>query len=486
MPTISRRDALTYVLASSVDTRKLGAKADGIADDTIALQRAINQTPSGGTLILHGRYAISAPIIIDKPITIAGLGQGFPVYTYDDDFTVRMTQAGQSAFILRANDHNFPFFPGHHGVFGICFRDLKIVGPNKTNRTGSGIQIDTSLYGGDLHVRGLLFENIGIRYFDTAIDTVGIAYLNNYYSVRLMACNTGLRASRGHASDSGGQTRLYSCEIIGTKVCIEWDYAGGTLSLFGCTLSESEFGLKAHSSAGLAIFGCEFESLRGDSKSAGIYLNIKNPDNPNSDSSRTIIGNKFLSSTHDIYIEKTSRASAGGGVRYPMLIDGNSFGSPIALRADPTLDQPGLVFGASNTGPNGLISEGQLVDFKGTNMMQTLRHVHAIQRQSDVLQLTGSGAKSAKLHWFELEPKKVLNFQQIERYAVDMETGERGAIICQILLGDKVVADISGMGITSASVTNDTDKMQNYSLVARDQQKGRTYLVILKFQIIDG
>ncbi len=480
---MSRRLMLVQAMASSVDVRQLGAKGNGIADDTAALQRAIDRTPSGGTLVLNDAYSISASLIIDKPMTITGDGQGFPVYTYDEDFTIRMTRAGVPAFILRANDKNFPFFQGHHGVFGIAFRNMKIIGPEKNNRTGVGIAVDPRPYQGDLHIRGLEFENITIRYFDVAIDLSGIAYLNNFYSTRLMTCNTGIRATRGKASDSGGQTRLYGCEIIACKTCLEWDYAGGTLSLFGCTLSESEFGLKVHESAGLAVFGSEFESLRGDAKSAGIYINIKNPDNPNSDASRTIVGNKFLASTHDIYIEKSSPAFAGGGINYPTLIDGNSFGSDIALRSDPALDQAGFVFGASNSGPGGQVGESQITGFKGVNLATAYRTMQVQKPPMRWLQLAGKGKKPATLHWFGLDPGQEMHFSQIERYALDMETGERSDVMCRIFSGDKMVAELSGLGMTSARIVNDGQKPVKYRLVASEPIAGRSYLISLHYLV---
>jgi hypothetical protein len=480
MVDFSRRAILAQAAVSAIDARKFGAKADGVTDDTVALQLAIDKTPSGGGLVLPGKYVISSPLIVDKPMTITGLNQGFPVYSYDDDYTIRTSKPDIAAFVLRADDKKFPYFMGQHGVFGITFRDLKIIGYDRLKRSGSGITVDTAPYAGDLHIRGLVFDNINIRYFDTAIDLIGIAYLNNFFGVRLMQCNTGIRATRGRASDSGGQTRLYGCEIIATKTCIEWDYAGGSLSLFGCTLSESEFGLKAHENAILAIFGCEFESLKGDAKSAGIYINIKNPQNPNSDASRSIIGNKFLSSTHDIYIEKTSPAFASG-VNYPVLIDGNAFGSPIALRSDPSLDQPVFVFGASNSGPGGHVADNQIVGFQGFNMARAVRKMHMPNNASRSLHLQGEGSKESILHWFDIEPGKTMHINRIERYTLNMKTGDRGSVMCQIVDGTKIVADLSGNGISEINVVNNSGKPKRYKLIANDQGFDSKYFIMMQY-----
>lgn len=480
---VSRRSFLSQVLASSVDVRKLGAKADGISDDSAAIQQAIDLTPSGGLLFLPGRHIVAKSLIIIKPITISSTGSGFPVYSHDEDFTIKAGKPDISVFVLRANDQGFPYFPGYHGVFGVAFCDMKIVGAVRLGRSGKAIEVDTTPYEGDNHVRGLTFDNVNIRYFDTAIELIGISYLNNFFCVRLMQCNTGIRAARGRASDSGGQTRLYGCEIIATKVCMDWDYAGGSLSLFGCTLSESEFGLKAHENAPLTITGCEFESLKGDPKSAGIYIHIKNAENPNSDVHRTILGNKFLFSTHDIYIEKSSSAFAGGGVRYPMLVDGNSFGSPIALRSDPDLDQACFVFGGSNAGPGGSVQPSQIVDFAGFNAAAAYEQQHELQKRHRHLQLEGTDSRSQILHWFELKSGQTLHLLSVERYTLNIQTGDALPMTFQIFSLNKLIADLSGVGITSSSITNTSNKTERYKMVGNSRNTNMLYRVILTYRI---
>lgn len=63
-------------LAESVSVLDFGAAGDGVTDDTVAIQNAINATAYGGTLhIPAGSYLVSASLeVINKPIRIVGDG----------------------------------------------------------------------------------------------------------------------------------------------------------------------------------------------------------------------------------------------------------------------------------------------------------------------------------------------------------------------------------------------------------------------------
>jgi hypothetical protein len=59
----------------TVDVRDLGAKGDGITDDTAALEAALKQAAPGGTLLLAaGTYSISRTLEIPEDIAVQGVG----------------------------------------------------------------------------------------------------------------------------------------------------------------------------------------------------------------------------------------------------------------------------------------------------------------------------------------------------------------------------------------------------------------------------
>jgi hypothetical protein len=60
-----------------VEVIRAGAAGDGRSDDTAAILRAIEQTPTGGVVFFPpGRYRVTGEILIDRPVSLAGAGRG--------------------------------------------------------------------------------------------------------------------------------------------------------------------------------------------------------------------------------------------------------------------------------------------------------------------------------------------------------------------------------------------------------------------------
>jgi hypothetical protein len=353
-----------------VNAKAFGAKGDGIANDTAAIQAAVAACPSGGTLLLPpGKYKITDQILLTKPITVkgGGISNVFGDYTAssDDYFAgVWQTTAGKPAFKLVASLGNYAF--NAYGILGVNFQDLQIVGPSSSSYAVAAITTDTTVNAGDYHIRHCHLTNVAIRYFTTGVDFTGIAYLNVFTDCLVYACTTGIKIAKGAASDNGGQTRFFGCTVAlcGTCVSLNEDGSAGSFAFFGCTLSESQYGIRAHEECVLTVTGCEFESLTNSGTGAGIYVEIKEA-NPNSGAAKTIVGNKFLTNDADIWVNKTTSAFAGGGFAWPMLIDGNTLNSTTALKVTvPSghvgLDSPQFVLGAANAGTSGPLASSQV------------------------------------------------------------------------------------------------------------------------------
>jgi len=347
-------------LRESVSVLDFGADPTGATDSKIAIQAAIDACPEGGCVVVPtGTYTIDDELIIDKAITIRGDGPGKWIDSLGGSI-VRQTNAAKNVFTLRASQAQYAF--GQYGLNNVNFQDLAITGPSDSSLSVRGIGCDTTVNGGDYHIRECTFTNLEVRYFNTGIELVGICYLNDFYGGVISQCDTGFALYQGLASDRGGQTRFFGTTIdLITDACIRWntDTTSGDLSLFGCTLADAQYGLIANEESSLMISGCSFENLKKPPSAfgAGIYIEI-NEANPSSDNNKTIVGNKFLLSDCDIWINCVNASTVGGQFNWPMLIDGNTLLSPEALRITmPVGSRPmsssQFVLGASNAGLNG-------------------------------------------------------------------------------------------------------------------------------------
>lgn len=336
-----------------------------------AIQAAINACPQGGTVLIpNGTFQIDDALIIDKAMTIRGLGPGKFMESLGGSIIKQMNTA-KNAFTLRASLAQWAF--GQYGLNNVNFENFAIEGtsgyPAAKNYAARGIGCDTTVNGGDYHIRECTFTNMEVRFFSTGIELIGICYLNDFYGGVISWCDTGFALYRGLASDRGGQTRFFGTTIdLITDACLRWntDTDSGDLSLFGCTLADAAYGLISNEQATLMISGCSFENLRKTGNlGAGIYIEIKEL-NPASDAVKTIVGNKMLLSDVDIWLNCTNASTSGGNFNWPMLIDGNTLLSAEAIRitmpvGSLPMSSSQFVVGASNAGSNnGLLAASQI------------------------------------------------------------------------------------------------------------------------------
>jgi hypothetical protein len=373
---------LTYAdkAAQTINTKDFGAVCNDVVDDTAAMQRAVDATPTGATLhVQAGRCKITAAIRVAKAIRIAGAGRGPYSLATDVNATyagslIHQVTAGANAFTLVPQATGNAYRWGY-GITDVQFESLNIQGPSTGAYGGSGIGTDKAINQGDYHLRQLSFRDLNVQYFANGIELTGIAYLNNFYQVSVSYSTTGIRIARGAASDLGGQTRFFGITIVATDTALSLneDTLGGSFAVFGSTLSESKYGIRANEETLLTVQGCEFETLRNSGTGAGIYIPLTEG-NPNTQGTKTIVGNKFLSSDADIWIDKKTTAYSGGGFHWPMLIDGNEMLSTLALKVTVPaghtgIDSPAFVIGAANAGiNNGRFADSQIsAAFMGTD-----------------------------------------------------------------------------------------------------------------------
>lgn len=370
-------------LREVISIKDFGADPGASASvNTAAIQAAINAAPQGGAVLIpNGTFQINDALVIDKALTIYGEGPGKFMETLGGSI-IKQINTAKNAFTLRASLAQWAF--GQYGLNNVNFENFAIEGtsgyPAAKNYAARGIGCDTTVNGGDYHIRECTFTNLQVRFFSTGIELVGICYLNDFYGGVISWCDTGFALYRGLASDRGGQTRFFGTTIdLITDACLRWntDTDSGDLSLFGCTLADAQYGLISNEQATLMVSGCSFENLKKTGNlGAGVYIEIKEA-NPASDAAKVFIGNKMLLSDVDIWLDCTNAATIPGAFNWPMLIEGNTLLSPEALRISMPvgafpMSSSQFVLGASNAGANnGQLAPSQIsTNFAGFNALQ--------------------------------------------------------------------------------------------------------------------
>jgi hypothetical protein len=445
-------------------------------DDTLTIRAAIAAAPAGSRVVLGRGHTITDTITIDKPLTLVGGGKGHPTWVSsgsnvdDNDYTIRLTTSNKTAILLSANATNFPYYSPQVAAMGVTIRDMKILGPgNQASASldsfGSGIATDLSLVGTNpsLHYREIVLDNVTVRFFNIGLNFQGICYINKFHDVVVSNVNIGYYSAAGGANDTGGQTRMYGCTFLfHAQWGIKWNYTGSTLSLFGCTVSEGNGGIWLNEEAGFYMSGCEIENnktnnfLPNNASAAGLYINIAEA-NPNSDAVRYVVGNKFLSNTKDIWIEKTV-AGWTSGINYPMVIDGNALMSSIAVQCDTGIDQSSMVFGASNSGNNnGRIADSQLVNFAGSDLRDFPYKTLKRRGSGYPVNYQGTPTGSVNLAVAVVPNNSTLYLEDIERYTFSTPSGNRStAQLLVINQSNAELINLAGNGITPSAFWKNT------------------------------
>lgn len=370
--------ALDYMTAAQVADVRAGTLT---LDVTAAVQAAVTATAPGGTLTFPwGKYKLSDEIRLPNTIRIQGVGPGAFMNTLGP--CIKQTNVAANAFTLVAAIGNFAF--GQYGIVGNVFDNINIEGPSSGTLGLTGIGVDTSINGGNFHIRENTFTNVNVRYFTTDIALVGIAYLNRWYGGVISQCVTGVQIAKGAAPTAGGQTRFYGttfdfCTSVGLS--FNEDTTGGDVACFGCTFADGQRGISTQDESQLTLSGGNhFETLVGTAggfgvgKGCGVYvLTPAAKANPNNGGNRTITGNTFLSNDADVWFDFQATTGSQSIFNYPATIDGNVMQSALAIKltapAGTLFGSPLFVIGESNAGAsNGALAASQVSSiFFGTD-----------------------------------------------------------------------------------------------------------------------
>jgi hypothetical protein len=151
---------VTYsmIKGAPVSVLDFGAVGNGVADDTVAVQAAIDSSPNGVINFPSGTYKLSAPILLTDTS-----GHNFQGVITGNNATIVFTNAGAAADTDAAMAHGFQAYPLTNGSGGditglrdVVIEGLRIQGPthgacvyitNSQNVTIQNCQFTLSRYG---------------------------------------------------------------------------------------------------------------------------------------------------------------------------------------------------------------------------------------------------------------------------------------------------------------------------------------------------
>ena len=286
-------------MRETVSVKDFGAVGDGVANDTAAIQAAINYAKSSTSVhcieFPTGNYAVNAPIEIK-----GGFGDG-------------LTIKGNKSTVT--GSHNGPVFdlngtlpsPAPEYRLNVLIQDFTVVGSGKTNIGSRCIQI---VDGANVQVNNCLLRNAykGLYGFG--------ALICNFIQLNIRDNETGVEflPSGGF---SPNDIHFVNCQIIVNKIAvraISFDY--GSWNFYGCEIEGNNLSGNATDGVRVCEFfdagevnfiGCHFEANPGQynlfyNSPNGRHLNIIGCKMIPGDTTGSIVyvdnGELFITGTH--------------------------------------------------------------------------------------------------------------------------------------------------------------------------------------------
>jgi hypothetical protein len=312
-------------VAQTVSVRDLGAVGDGVADDTAAIQKAVEQ---GSVFFPKGTYQLTASIVIDLEKT------GPAALTADGTATIVMEAAGPA----------FRFVGSHGGT-----ADPKTVLPAIWQKQRTPKITGLEIVGGHPEADGI--EATGTMQF----TATGVVIRKVRHGVHLTGRNRNVLIADCHIYENYGcgvfldQVNLHQTNIVGSH--ISYNRGGGVVTRGGevrnlhigtCDI-ESNMGpdgpptanvlidCTGGSTAEVAITGCTIQHNSKSPGSANIRFigrgvtSTKNPE-PTKEGHLTITGNVFSDVMVNIHLQHVRGATITGntfweGFEHDLLIE---------------------------------------------------------------------------------------------------------------------------------------------------------------------
>lgn len=225
-----------WLAGVQIAAKDFGAKGDGLAVDTSAIQTAINRCAArgGGRVYFDpGTYLIDAALVVPANVSLVGSGPGFTI--------VKLTNATANAITLNAGGS------GGNLIEGLQFSHL-------TSSTGIAISCAST--------SGIVIRNVQVAAgaFRTGIKFDACSFTSVYDSTIRSAAAAG--AGRGIIYSTSGDTHgIFNTTISPTltDTAVELAAGGSQHIIFGCVFTAALRGVLVTSSNNndiIRVIGC--------------------------------------------------------------------------------------------------------------------------------------------------------------------------------------------------------------------------------------
>lgn len=227
--------ATTLSPGTFLNVKNLGAKGDGVTDDTAAIQSAIGTAVSQKKTLIFpaGTYQISGTISVTSK------------YTHLQGAGARLTfirQSGTASALVIGDDCN-----------NFTVRDITFQGPGASTSLGDGLEC----HGGTGCIDGMVVEGCEFRGFNIGIyaenvsnsrismcgfgadspNNIGIQFIQNCNSNTVIGCPIVNNNTAGIINTNGRGLTVESCDLGGpTQPCQIRNQNSASVSIIGCNL----------------------------------------------------------------------------------------------------------------------------------------------------------------------------------------------------------------------------------------------------------
>jgi hypothetical protein len=213
----------------SNDVTAYGARGDGVADDTDAIQQAIDSSPDCGTIYFPvGIYKVRELKTGQKSITLQGSGWRANVSGFLGNESFRRASLLGGSVLRFGGQNEIALQCSPTSAVPIHLKDILLVGSG--GRDTVGIRLESRTPGNA--IINCLWSNVGVMNFGTGIQAISL--LNSaFHRIKVVGCDVGWHAPRGTNGVNSNNNSWYDFETYFTRDKAFWAVDAAGLRFFG-------------------------------------------------------------------------------------------------------------------------------------------------------------------------------------------------------------------------------------------------------------